>query len=217
MNRITTNIKSLAVIAPMLFILIGCGATNVERKTTGGIGLGALAGGLMTGKPGGAIAGAAVGGLAGYAIGTDQDRYADQQTLEQEKMALEKEQTAIAKATITNDPKTAYRPPSSNDLVGTTWRVISIDGEQPFPEYHSVVSTFQTNSKVTTLVIDKSGGTQSIVETYLLVDGLLVISGEEGGQKYVVDGQLSIQDDSFVYVTPTYRVTGERVRWATLK
>jgi hypothetical protein len=194
----------VAALVPVFLMLAGCGATNVERKTTGGIGIGALAGGVMSGDLGGAVAGAAVGGLAGYAIGTDQDRHA-------EKMALEKEQTAIARATITNDPNTAYRPANSNDLVGTTWRVIGIEGEQPFPEYHSVVSTFQTNSKVTTLVIAKDGKTQSVVETYQLVDDILVISGEENGTKYVVDGKLSIVSDTFVYVTPTYRVTGEKV------
>ena len=133
MTQLFTNIKTFSVIAPMLFILIGCGDTNVGRKTTGGVGLGALAGGLITGDAGGAVAGAAVGGLAGYAIGTDQDRYADQKALEQEKLDLEKEQAAIAKATITSDPKTAYRPSSGNALVGTTWRVISIKGQQPFP------------------------------------------------------------------------------------
>ena len=173
--------------------------------------MGALAGGLMTGNASGAVAGAAVGGFAGYAIGTDQDRYADQKALEQEKLDLEKEQTAIAKATITSDPKTAYRPSSGNALVGTTWRVISVKGEQPFPDYHSVISTFQTNSKVTTLIIGEDGETQSVTETYLLVDDVLVITGEEAGQKYVVDGKLSTQDDTFVYVTPTYRITGERV------
>jgi hypothetical protein len=182
---------SIIVIIPVLFMLVGCGATNVERKTTGGIGLGALAGGLITGKPGGAIAGAAVGGLAGYAIGTDQDRHA-------EKMALEKERNEIAKAKITSDPNTAYRPTSRNDLVGTTWRVISLEGEQPFPDYHSVISTFQTNSKITTLVIGKDGETQSVAETYQLVDNILVISGEEEGEKYVVDGKLSIENDTFV-------------------
>ena len=216
MIRTLRYITMVALISPILLTLIGCGATNVERKTTGGIGLGALAGGLISGDAGGAVAGAAVGGLAGYAIGTDQDRYADKQALEEAKLALEKEQTAIAKATITNDPNTAYRPASGNALVGTTWRVISIEGEQPFPEYHSVVSTFQTNSKVTTLVIGKDGQTQSIVETYQLVDDILVIAGEENGQKYVVDGKLSILDDTFAYVTPTYRVTGERIRWATV-
>jgi len=54
------------------------------------------------------------------------------------------------------------------------------------------------------------------VETYQLVDDILVIAGEENGQKYAVDGKLSILDDTFAYVTPTYRVTGERIRWATV-
>ena len=191
--------------------LAGCGATNVERKTTGGIGLGALAGGLMSGDAGGAVAGAAVGGLAGYAIGTDQDRYADKTALEQERLALEKEQTAIAKATLTNDPKTAYRPESRNDLVGTTWRVISIEGEQPFPEYHSVITTFQTNSKVTTLVIDEKGSTTSVAETYQLVNDVMVVTGEQDGKKYVVDGKYSVMDGTFIYVTAAYRVVGEKV------
>jgi len=211
MTPFTENFKiTIAAILIALF-LAGCGATNVERKTTGGIGLGALAGGLMSGDAGGAVAGAAVGGLAGYAIGTDQDRYADKTALEQERLALEKEQTAIAKATLTNDPKTAYRPESRNDLVGTTWRVISIEGEQPFPEYHSVITTFQTNSKVTTLVIDEKGSTTSVAETYQLVNDVMVVTGEQDGKKYVVDGKYSVMDGTFIYVTAAYRVVGEKV------
>ena len=205
MSTSNKSLLSVLAIIPVLFFLTGCGATNVERKTSGGIGLGALAGGVMSGDVGGAVAGAAVGGLAGYAIGTDQDRHA-------EKMALEKERNEIAKAKITDNPNTAYRPSNRNDLVGTTWRVISIEGEQPFPDYHSLVTTFQTNSKVTTLVIGKDGDTQSVAETYQIVDDILVISGEENGTKYVVDGKLSIVSDTFVYVTPTYRVTGEKVK-----
>lgn len=96
MIRTLRYITIVALISPILLTLIGCGATNVERKTTGGIGLGALAGGLISGDAGGAVA------------------------------------------------------------------------------------------------------------------------GEENGQKYVVDGKLSILDDTFAYVTPTYRVTGERIRWATV-
>lgn len=199
-------------IAFIALYLAGCGATNVERKTTAGIGLGALAGGLMSGDAGGAVAGAAVGGLAGYAIGTDQDRYADKTALEQERLALEKEQTAIAKATITNDPSTAYRPASRNDLVGTTWRVISMEGDQPFPEYHSIITTFQTNSKATTLVIDEEGSTTSVTETYQLVNDVMVVTGEQDGQKYVVDGKYSVVDGTFIYVTPAYRVVAEKVQ-----
>ena len=101
---------------------------------------------------------------------------------------------------------TAYRPQSRNALVGTTWRVISISGEQPYPDYHSLVCTFQTNSTLTTLVIDKDGSTSSVPETYQLVDDILVISGVENGQKYVVDGKLAIQNNQMIYVTPAYRV-----------
>ncbi len=210
------HVATLILIGVAAIFLTGCGATNVHKKTTAGVGLGALAGGVISGDVGGAAAGAAIGGVAGYAIGTDQDRYADKQVLEQERLALEKEQTAIAKATITSDPNTAYRPSSGNKLVGTTWRVISIEGENPFPEFKYVVSTFQTNSQVTTLIINNDGGSESIVETYFLVDDVLVITGEEDDEQYVVDGKLSINDDSFEYATPAYKVTGERVRWATV-
>lgn len=216
MTQFVKQFSSFTMIAVLALVLAGCGATNVERKTTGGIGLGALAGGLMSGSAGGAVAGAAAGGLAGYAIGTDQDRYADKKALEEERLALEQEQAAIARAAITSDPSTAYRPSSGNRLVGTTWRVISIEGESPFPEFHYIVSTFQTNSKVTTLVIDESGGTDSIVETYVITDDILVVAGEENGEKYVVDGKLTIEDDTFTYTTPAYKVTGERIRWANV-
>lgn len=206
-----------ALVVTLFLVLTGCGATNVEKKTTSGIGLGALAGGLITGDAGAAVAGAAAGGLAGYAIGTDQDRHADKKALEEQRLALEKEQAAIAKAAITSDPSTAYSPASGNRLVGTTWSVISIEGESPFPEFNYIVSTFQTNSKVTTLVIDADGGTDSIVETYVITDDILVVAGEENGEKYVVDGKLNIADDTFTYTTPAYKITGERIRWATVK
>ncbi len=195
-----------------LLIFSGCGATNVEQKTTAGIGLGALAGGLITGQTQGMVAGAAIGGLTGYAIGTDQDRHAEKTALEQEKLALEKERSEIAKAKVSSDPSTAYRPKSRSDLVGTTWRVISITGEQPYPEYHSLVCTFQTNSTLTTLVIDQDGNASTVPETYQLVDDILVISGVENGQKYVVDGKLDVQNNQMIYITPAYRIIAEQVK-----
>lgn len=216
MNAIIKQLVVTVILGAVVIILTGCGATNVEKKTTAGIGLGALAGGLITGDAGAAVAGAAAGGLAGYAIGTDQDRYADKKALEEQRLALEKEQAAIAKAAITSDPSTAYSPSSGNRLVGTTWSVISIEGESPFPEFNYIVSTFQTNSKVTTLVIDAAGGTDSIVETYVITDDILVVAGEENGEKYVVDGKLTIEDDTFTYATSAYKVTGKRIRWATV-
>ena len=124
---------------------------------------------------------------------------------------LWKKKTAIAKATITSDPKTSYRPESRNDLVGTTWRVISIEGEQPFPEYYSVITTFQSNSKVTTLAIDEKGSTTSVAANYHLVNEVMVVAGEQDGHKYVMDGNYSVQDGTFIFVTPVYRVVAEKV------
>ena len=60
MFHIITHSKLYTIRIPVLFLLVGCGATNVEWKTTGGVGLGALAGGLITGDVRGAVAGAAV-------------------------------------------------------------------------------------------------------------------------------------------------------------
>jgi len=203
--------ETVLVILLLAVIIVGCGPTNTSRKTTGGIGLGALAGGLITGDVEGAVAGAAVGGVAGYAIGTDQDRHAEKSAMERERLAIERERNMLAKASITNNPDTAYRPESRNDLVGTVWRVISIEGEQPFPEYHSVVSTFTTNSKLTTMLIQADGSAQTVVETYQIVDDVMVVTGVENGKKYVVNGKYNIQGNQFVYVTPTYRVVTERV------
>ena len=211
MKKTNWREKPIMWIVLFMFLLVGCGTTNVQRKTTGGVGLGALAGGLITGNLSGAAAGAAVGGLAGYAVGTDQDRNAEQVALEQRKLELEKERNALEKAKITSDPNTAYRPTSNNKLVGSTWRVISIEGEQPFPEFHSVVSTFQTNTKLTTLVVYENGSADTVTELYQVVEDVLVISGEEDGEKYVVSGKYAVEGDQLIFVTPTYRVVTERV------
>ena len=124
---------------------------------------------------------------------------------------LERERLAIEKAKVTNDPKTAYRPANRNPLVGSTWRVISIEGDEPYPEYNSIVTTFQTNSKLTTLTAYKDGSSQAYVETYQVLDDVLVISGQEDGKKYVVNGKYSISGNQLVYVTPTYRVVCEEI------
>jgi uncharacterized membrane protein len=73
MNRRQGYLIYVILLVSMCLLVIGCGTTNVQRKTTGGVALGALAGGLLGGRTG-AVVGGAVGGVAGYAVGTDQDR-----------------------------------------------------------------------------------------------------------------------------------------------
>lgn len=203
MNKKHGYLINVILVIIMCSLIIGCGTTNVQKKTTGGVALGALAGGLLGGSKG-AVIGSAVGGVSGYAIGTDQDRH-------KEKMELERERIALEKSKITSDPKTAYRPPKKNSLVGSTWRVISIVSKEPYPEYHSMVVTFQTNNKLTSLTVLKDGSTITYVESYRVVDDALVISGKEDGKEYVVNGKYSIEGKQMIYVAPEYRIVLEEI------
>ena len=68
-------------------------------------------------------------------------------------------------------------------LTGSTWRVISLVSETDPPgKYASVVITFQTNSKATTLAIQPNGDAEVFVESYRVVDDVLILSGEENGE-----------------------------------
>lgn len=186
-----------------VILVIACGTNNVQRKTTNGVALGALAGGLHGGGSG-AVVGSATVSDAGYVVGTEQDMHI-------EKMEMERERLAIERSEVTDDPKTAYRPPNRNPLVGSTWRIISIVSDQPYPEYHSMVVTFQTNSKMTTLTVLKDGKTVTFVENYRVVEDVLVITGKEDGKDYVVNGKYSIEGKQMIYVVPGYQIVLEEV------
>ena len=203
MNRKQGNLINVILIVSMCLLLIGCGTTNAQRKTTGGVALGALAGGLLGGRSG-AVVGSVVGGAAGYAVGTEQNR-------NKEKVELERERLAIEKSKITKDPNTAHRPPNRNSLVGSTWRIISIVSDDPYPEYHSMVVSFQTNSKMTTLTVLKNGETTTFAETYRVMDDALVISGKENGKDYVVNCKYSIEGKQMIFVAPGYRIVLEEI------
>jgi len=190
----------LALILGLCFAVAACGTTGGQRGATGGAALGALAGGLIGGDWGGAAIGAAVGTGLGYIAGNEKDKKIAQQEAEQERAAL-------AKSRVTEDPKTAYRPPKKNPLVGTTWRVISLVSEKPNPEFSSMVVTFQTNSKMTTLTAYKDGKTATMVESYRVVDDVLVVSGKD----YVINGKYSIENKQMIYVAPDTRVVLEEV------
>ena len=188
------------LILALCLVASGCGTTSAQRGATGGAALGALAGGLITGDWGGAAIGAAVGGGVGYMAGNEQDKKKAQEEARRERAAL-------ARARVTSDPRTAYRPPKKYPLVGSTWRVISIVSEEPYPEFSSMVVTFQTNSKMTTLIALKDGSTTTIVESYRVVDDVLVISGKD----YVINGKYSIEGKQMIFVAPEVRTVLEEI------
>jgi hypothetical protein len=113
----------------------------------------------------------------------------------------------LAQSQVSNDSKTAYRPSNNNQLVGSTWRVLSVVSEDPYPAYSSMVVTFQTNSKMTTLMVLKDGSTTTTVESYRVVDDVLVISGKD----YVVNGKYSIEGKQMIFVAPEIRTVLEEI------
>jgi len=176
--------------------LTACGSTATSKGATSG----ALIGGLVDGW-GGAAIGALVGTGVGYAVDTAEEK-------KQIAAIKERETAALERAAITSNPQTAYRPPNDNPLVGSTWRVISMVNEnEQMAEFKSMVLTFQTNTKATTLILWADGRTESYVETYTVVGDVLVFSGKD----YVTNSRYSIQNKQMVVVAPGMRVVLEEL------
>ena len=70
-----------------------------------------------------------------------------------------------------------------------------------------MVVTFQTNSKMTTLMALKDGSTDTIVESYRVLDDVLVISGKD----YVINGKYSIEGKQMIFVAPEIRTVLEEI------
>jgi hypothetical protein len=177
--------------------MVGCGTTSTSK----GASLGALVGGLSNGI-GGAAVGALVGGGVGYLADSADDKKVAQQQAERRTQALER-------SSISNNPQTTYRPVTTNRLLGTTWRLISIvaDDEETY-SYSALVATFQTDSKLTSLVLYNDGRSQSYVDVYRVVDDVLIITsaGEVTNAKYSVTGE------QLIVVAPGLRMVLERVQ-----
>jgi hypothetical protein len=191
----TIKLAWLSIITVALTVgLQGCGSTGTSQ----GASTGAIVGGLVDGW-GGAAAGAIIGGGIGYAVDSSEDKKKQQEFKAREVAALEK-------ASITSDSKTAYRPTNNNPLTGSTWRVISlVDDENKTAEFKSMVITFQTNSKATTLILWADGRAETYGENYTVVDDVLVLSGAG----YVTNTKYSIANKQMVLVAPTMRVVLE--------
>jgi hypothetical protein len=181
--------------------------TEAKKKGWIGAGIGALAGGIIGGDLGGAALGAVAGGGIGYFTGKENDkRKAEEQAAA--------EQKARSQAQVTEDPKTAYKAPATNQFVGSTWQVISFASDDPYPEYASMVINFPSSSKITTMAVTKDGKAESIVEQYRIVEDAMVISGQDpdSGETYVNSFKYSLEGDQLIAVSPETRVVLQRVK-----
>lgn len=187
--------KTLLLVAVAVGIT-ACGSTATSQGATSG----ALVGGLVDGWRG-AAAGAIIGGGIGYAIDSSEDK-------KQRRELKQREIAALERSSITRSPSTSYRPANRNPLTGSTWRVISlVDDEKKTPEFKSMVVTFTTNNKATTLILWADGRAETFVESYTVVDDALVFSGKG----YVNSTKYSINNKQMVVVVPTMRVVLEEI------
>lgn len=184
----------LLIIIPI--ILSSCGSTNTSQ----GAATGAFVGGMVDGWEG-----AAVGALIGGGVGLMADSAEDKKIRQYQK---EKELALLEKSSITSNEETAFRPSKNNSLTGSTWRVISlIDDETNAKGFASIILSFQTNTKVTTLILWKDGKSETFGETYTVVGDALIFSGKD----YVTSTKYSLDENRLVVVSPTFQAVLEEV------
>ena len=189
------SLRNIVVIIAVIG-LTACGSTNTSK----GASTGAVVGGLVGGWEGMA-AGALIGGGVGYMEDSAEDKRIQQQQKEKELAILEKSR-------ITADEKTAAQPENNNKLTGSTWRVVSlVDDENKTSDFSSMILTFQTNTRATTLILWADGKSETYSERYSVIDDALIFSGKD----YVTNSKYIINGNQMVIVTPTIRCVLEEV------
>jgi len=166
--------------------ILGISSTGCGGGSTGtGAAIGGIGGALLTGSFGGAALGAAAGAGIGYL--TEQEK-------QNARNQVRKDQQALAQSRVTNNPETAYRPKATSPFVGSTWRVISYESEELVGDYSEIIVTFPSNSKVTTMFVRRDGETEVFVESYAVVDDVIVFQGKEDGKEYRVPARFTLND-----------------------
>jgi len=180
--------------------------SEAKRKGWIGAGIGALAGGIIGGDLGGAAVGAVAGGGIGYLTGNEGDK-------KKAEAQAAAEQEARSQAQVTENPETVYKSPVTNQFVGSTWQVVSLVSEGPYPEYASMVVNFPSSSKLTTMAVHKDGKAETTVEQYRIVEDAIVITVEDPdtGETYVNNFKFSVDGDQLIAVSPESRVVLQRV------
>ena len=180
--------------------------SKAQKGAAAGVAGGSLAGlaiGSLTGSSGtGAAIGAVAGTALGYVVGNEMDK-------KDAKKAAEREQAALQKSRITNDPQTAYNEEKSNSLVGTSWRIVSIKSPRSIPEYSDMVVTFQTNTQVTTLTTLKNGKTTTKSAPYRVVGDVLILTDSEKNQ--MVNTKYSIQGNRMTIMGEGWNIVMDKV------
>jgi len=197
MNHLRVNSLNIIVMIIAVISITACGSTNTSQ----GASTGAVVGGLVGGWEG-----MATGALIGGGVGLMADSAEDKKIQQQQK---EKELAILQQSRITADEKTTIQPKNSNRLTGSTWRVVSlVDDENETSDFSSMILSFQTNTRATTLILWADGKSETYSETYTVIDDVLIFSGKD----YVTNSKYTINGNQMVLVTPTIRCVLEEVK-----
>jgi len=196
MNKINSKILLPIILLAAIFMHTNCGSTKTSQAAS----TGALVGGLVDGW-----GGAATGALIGAGVGLMADTADDQKKQQEQK---DRELALLEKSTISSNTNTAYSPDNSNLLTGSTWRVISlVDETNKTPEFASIILTFQTNTRATTLILWKDGRSETYGESYSVVSDVLVFTGKD----YVTNTKYTVNNKQMILVSPNMRMVLEEV------
>lgn len=194
-------VAMIVMVSSLLVAGVGC-ETKGQTGALAGAGIGAIAGQAIGGSTGATLIGAAAGAGLGYVIGNEEDKKdaAEQHARKEREMSRSK---------VSRSPDTAYRPAPANQFVGTTWRIISLEGTaEEIPEdYASIVVTFQTNTQVTTLTTFRDGRVKTNVERYRIVEDTMVINSDD----YIINARFDLHHDQLILVADDFRAVFEKV------
>ncbi len=85
--------------------------------------------------------------------------------------------------------------------------MLSLVSDRAPEDYASIVVTFQTNDKVTTLVTYRNGDFETQPESYRVVGNTMVINGPD----YIVNAEYLMTGDELILSAPNFRSVMERV------
>lgn len=198
MKTIKRIIVSVSLIFVFSSMITSCGTTKTADGAIGGAVIGGLVGGWD-----GAATGALVGGGVGLMADAADDKKVKQNQKERELRIMEK-----ANSQPTPVPQSVTKAKSSNKLNGSTWKVISaVDETKGENDFASWVITFQSDTKATTIVLNKDGQSETFSETYTIIDDVIIFTGAD----YVTNAKFTIVENQMIIVTDSARVVLQEV------
>jgi uncharacterized protein YcfJ len=181
--------KSRIVAAILIAVMAGSALAQTSSKKKGmawGVGLGAIAGGVIGGHGSDALIGAAVGTGIGYLVGNEQDKKKAQEMSAQ-------------------SPKGTHS--ETGPFAGTTWRLQDWSPKSGKEVFKSKTFSFGKDGWITTSTTNKDGRKTTDRENYRVVDNTLIVNKGD----YLLNFKFVIQGDQLTVDAEKVRAILKRI------